>query len=140
MKTQSIVTAFIAFASLLLSTGSLRAEETLSLDQVPPVVIKTVPEAGATDVDFGPTEIRITYSKTMSPNTSFTLVKGKDGSLIKTSTPKLDADGRTFVLKIKLEPNTTYFYFANNQKYKNFRDTNGNSALPYQVIFSTKAK
>ena len=37
----------------------------ISLETAPPVVVKTIPAAGATDVEPGLTEIRVTYSKAM---------------------------------------------------------------------------
>ena len=39
--------------------------QTQSIESMPPVVIKTVPESGSKDVPVGETEIRVTFSKEM---------------------------------------------------------------------------
>jgi RNA polymerase sigma-70 factor (ECF subfamily) len=136
MKT--IFLALLASACLVLSVS---ATESISLKSQPPVVIKTFPEAGSADVAPGLIEIRITFSKQMQAQSfSFTCVNGKNQTVVETPNPKLEADGRTFVTQAKLEPDTTYAFTANTAKYKNFRDTDGNSALPYLVVFKTKAK
>jgi len=41
-------------------------------------------------------------------------------------------------MKVKLEPNKTYCYWLNSQKFTNFRDTSGHSAVPYLLVFQTK--
>ena len=46
--------------------GAAPGDEKLSIAGVPPVVVKTVPEAGATDVDPAITEIKVTFSKDMA--------------------------------------------------------------------------
>ncbi len=110
----------------------------VTLDSVPPVVVKTVPEAGTADVDPNLTEIKVTFSKDM-----------KDGGwswaqFTKESFPKMDskikylADKRTCVLPVKLEPGKTYALWVNTDKFANFKDTDGRSAVPYLLVFKTK--
>src|SRR5204863_369554 len=41
------------------------AEEEITVEAVPPVVVKTVPQAGTTNVDAKTTEIQVTFSKDM---------------------------------------------------------------------------
>ena len=92
--------------------GTAARADDVTLETVPPVVVKTVPEAGSGDVDPKLTEIKVTFSKDM-----------QDGSwswatLTKESFPKLDGkakylvDKRTCVLPVKLEPGKTYAIWA----------------------------
>jgi hypothetical protein len=56
----------VLFATMLMAGfGQEIIASDLSLESAPPVVIKTVPVAGATDVDPALAEIRVTYSKAM---------------------------------------------------------------------------
>jgi hypothetical protein len=112
--------------------------EDVTLESVPPVVVKTVPEAGAGDVDPKLTEIKVSFSKTMQDGTwswstlskeSFPKVDGK---------PKYLADKRTCVLPVKLEPGKTYSIWVNSEKFVNFKDADGRSAVPYLLVFKTK--
>ena len=114
------------------------ADDEVTLDSVPPVVVKTVPKAGTGEVDPKLTEIKVTFSKEM-----------QDGGwswvmLSKKSFPKLDgkpkylADKRTCVLPVKLEPGKTYAIWVNTGKFGNFKDAGGRSAVPYLLVFKTK--
>src|SRR5262245_2273084 len=123
--------------ALLLFAGPLRADE-VTLDSVPPVVVKTVPEAGAAAVDPKTTEIKVTFSKEMRDGTwswstlskeSFPQINGK---------PKYLEDKRTCVLPVKLEPGKTYSIWVNSEKYTSFKDPDGRSAVPYLLVFKTK--
>jgi Bacterial Ig-like domain len=117
--------------------GTARADD-VTLESVPPAVVKTVPEAGVGDVDPKLTEIKVTFSKEMQDGTwswsalseeSFPKVDGK---------PKYLADKRTCVLPVKLEPGKTYAIWINSEKFGNFKDANGRSAVPYLLVFKTK--
>lgn len=131
----------LSFALTVLTAnlaGSVAQAEDVTLEAVPPVVVKTVPEAGAADVDPGLTEIKVTFSKAM-----------QDGSwswstLSKESFPKLDGkpkyleDQRTCVVSVALEPGKTYAIWLNSPKFKNFKDAGGQPAVPYLLVFKTK--
>ena len=131
-----VIGIFVTLVSGLIGTVVLAGDVTL--DSVPPVVVKTVPQAGAADVDPKLTEIKVTFSKVM-----------KDGGwswamLSKESFPKMDgkpkylADKRTCVLPVKLEPGKTYAIWVNHEKFNNFKDTGGRPAVPYLLVFKTK--
>jgi len=134
MKRMAII--LITLMSGLLGAGS-RADD-VSLESVPPVVVKTVPEAGTADVDSKLTEIKVRFSKDMHDGT------WSWATLSKVSFPKLDgkpkylADKRTCVLPVKLEPGKTYALWVNSEMFKNFKDTEGRSAVPYLLVFNTK--
>jgi Sigma-70, region 4/Bacterial Ig-like domain len=106
---------------------------------LPPVVINIEPTVGASDVDPGLREIRVTFSKKMMDKT-WSWTEGK-----KYAVPKLDGtihyerDQRTCVMPVKLEPGKTYVLGINSERFRNFKDADGRPALPYLVVFHTKA-
>jgi RNA polymerase sigma-70 factor (ECF subfamily) len=107
-------------------------------DDLPPVVLAVVPKVGATNVDPGLKEIRVTFSKKMTDG-SWSWTEGT-----KYATPKLDgkihyeADERTCVMPVTLEPGKTYVLGVNSERFRNFKDQNGKPALPYLIVFRTK--
>jgi len=97
----------------------------VSLENVPPVVVKSVPEAGADGVDPKLTEIKVTFRKEM-----------QDGSwswamLCEDSFPKVDGkpmylrDKRTCLLPVKLGPGKTNAVWVNKGKFRHFKDADG---------------
>jgi hypothetical protein len=40
---------------------------------------------------------------------------------------------------VKLEPRKTYAIWLNSGNFGNFKDTSGNSAVPYLLVFETSA-
>ena len=97
--------------------GEVAADD-VTLDSVPPVVVKTIPAAGAADVDPKTTEIKVTFSKAMEDGNwswaihteaSFPKANGK---------PKYLADKRTCVLPVKLEPGKTYAVWVNRPRFR----------------------
>jgi RNA polymerase sigma-70 factor (ECF subfamily) len=130
------VTAVIAtlFCGLVAAAAG---NDDISLRSVPPVVVKTVPEAGADGVDPKLTEIKVTFSKDMEDGSwSWTTLSQKSFPKID-GKPKYLADKRTCVLPVKLEPAKTYAIWVNSQKFLNFKDTDGRSAVPYLLVFRT---
>jgi hypothetical protein len=114
------------------------ADNAQTVAGLPPVVVETRPVSGARDVEPGVAEIRVRFSKEMA-----------DGSWSwstawENSTPETighihyEPDQRTCVLKAKLEPDHTYAWWLNSDKFKNFTDLAGRPAVPYLLIFQTK--
>ena len=131
----------ILFATLALAALSLPlAAAEPSVDTMPPVVIKTVPEAGGTNVAPGVVEIKVTFSKPMRDQAwSWSSAwQGSEPEVVEK--PKYEADGKTCVIKVKLEPNKTYGYWLNSEKFKNFKDSAGRPAVPYLLAFKTTDK
>ena len=109
-----------------------------SLENAPPVVVKTVPESGKADVDASTTEIRVTYSKDMRDGSWSWSTWGQETYPKTTGKPHYEPDKRTCVLPVKLEAGHTYAIWLNSENFGNFRDTTGRSAVPYLLIFQTK--
>ncbi|MCF7732617.1 MAG: DUF3108 domain-containing protein [Akkermansiaceae bacterium] len=114
--------------------------ETVSLETAPPVVVKTVPVAGAAEVDPGVTELRVTYSKPMRDGSWSWSTWGEENYPATTGKPNYLADRRTCVLPVKLNPGKFYAIWLNSAKFKNFKDAAGHSAVPYLLTFTTAAK
>jgi hypothetical protein len=132
----------LAIVLAVLIVGSLRTgtrTDELSVESVPPVVVKTVPEAGTADVDPKRTEIEVTFSKDMHDGTWSWSTASKESFPKLDGKPKYLANKRTCVLPVKLEPGKTYGIWLNSQKFRNFKDSEGRSAVPYLLVFKTKA-
>jgi hypothetical protein len=105
---------------------------------VPPVVIQTVPESGADNVDPALTELRVTFSKPMQDGGwSWTILDAENFPETK-GAPSYLADGCTCVLPVKLKPGQLYATWINSAEHKNFTDTEGHPAMPYLLIFETR--
>lgn len=107
------------------------------LEEHPPVVVRTVPESGAKDIDPLLSEIRVTFSREMIDKSwSWVQIAPENFPEI-TGGPRYLGDKRTCVLDVKLKPGTTYIIWLNTQKFANFRDADGRPAQPYLLMFET---
>src|SRR5580693_1698446 len=134
MKRLAVI--FVTLGGYLIGTAA-RADD-VTLESVPPVVVKTVPEAGAGEVDPKLTEIKVTFSKDMQDGSWSWAMHSKESFPKLDGKPKYLADKRTCVLPVKLEPGKTYAIWVNSQEFGNFKDTDGRSAVPYLLVFKTK--
>jgi hypothetical protein len=125
---------------LLLASGPATAQNEVAptVDSVVPVIVKTVPAAGAADVASGVVEIKITFSKEMQDKSWSWTSAWKDSVPEFVGDPKYDSDHRTCVAKVKLEPGKTYGFWLNSPKFKGFKDVQGRPAVPYLFVFATK--
>lgn len=112
--------------------------EDFSLDTVPPVVVKTVPEAGKGDIDPALNEIKVTFSKRMLNGSWSWSTLSKTSFPKTTAEPRYEKDGRTCVLPVKLERGKIYAIWINSEKFQNFQDVNELPAIPYLLVFQTK--
>jgi len=132
-----LICSVLAVAAALFVLAMRAAEP--SLQSAPPVVVHTTPVAGATDVDPATTEIRVTFSKTMRDG-SWSWATAEQGAYPETpGKPRYMADGRTCVLPVRLAAGKTYAIWVNSGKFNNFRDSDGHSAVPYLLTFTTAA-
>ena len=125
-------------ASLVALVASSPRLDEVTLESVPAVVVKTVPEAGASDADPKLTEIKVTFSKDMMDGTWSWTTLSKESFPTIDGKPKYLADKRTCVLPVNLEPGKTYAIWINSAKFGNFKDADGRSAVPYLLVFKTK--
>jgi RNA polymerase sigma-70 factor (ECF subfamily) len=112
----------------------------VSVKTLPPVVVKTVPASGSTDVDPATAEIKATFSKDMTDE-SWSWAQIGDDTFPKSVGDKpihYEKDKRTCVFKVKLEPGKTYVIWVNSEKFANFKDADGHPAVPYLLAFQTK--
>ena len=108
-------------------------------DDLPPVVVDIEPKVGAKDVDPGLKEIRVTFSKKMRDKT-WSWTEGNVYAVPKLAgTIHYESGQRTCVMPVKLEPGKTYVLGINSERYRNFKDMEGRPALPYLVVFHTRA-
>jgi RNA polymerase sigma-70 factor (ECF subfamily) len=115
-----------------------KKDDSVSLAKAPPVVVRALPQSGAADVDATIAEIRVTYSKDMQDG-SWSWSTWGDGTFPQTTgKPRYDADRRTCILPVKLEPGHTYAIWLNSEKFGNFKDADGRKAVPYLLVFETK--
>lgn len=126
---------FVALVGGLVSAAA-QADD-VTLEAVPPVVVKTTPEAGTADVDPKLTEIKVTFSKDMLDGAWSWVTHSKDSFPKMDGKPKYLADKRTCVLPVKLEPGKTYALWLNSAKFTDFKDPDGRSAVPYLLVFRT---
>ena len=111
-----------------------------TVDLVPAVVVQTEPASGAGDVAAGVRDLRVRFSKTMTDQ-SWSWSEAWPGSVPELiGSPQYDAERRTCTVKAKLEPGRTYACWLNSERFTNFKDTNGNPAVPYLLIFQTQGK
>ena len=109
----------------------------ITLDFAPPVVVKTVPEAGADNVDPSLETIAVTFSKNMQDGSWSWVQMSKDSFPTMRGKPRYLKDGRTNVLDVTLKPNQTYAIWFNSDKFLNFKDEQGRAAVPYLLVFRT---
>ena len=137
MKTNTLLTTFLLGATCLFTTQLARAQ---TMDNFAPVVVKTVPEAGSKNVAPGEVEIRITFSKDMADQSWSWSNAWENSAPESVGKPHYEADHRTCVMKVKLEPGKTYGWWINSQKFHGFQDTQNHPAIPYLLTFKTADK
>ena len=105
----------------------------------PPVVVETYPVSNAIDVEPGVTEIRVRFSKPMTVDSWSWSGAWADSTPEFIGSPHYDVEARTCLVKARLEPGRTYAFWLNSQNFHGFADTRGRAALPYLLLFQTKA-
>ena len=126
----------VAAAALLAMVSPIFAAD-ISLEAAPPVVVRTEPVAGSTQVDPRTSEILATFSKPMQDGSWSWSTWGEENFPEIVGQPKYLPDGRTGVIKVKLQPDKFYAIWLNSDKFKNFKDTAGQPAVPYLLTFRT---
>jgi RNA polymerase sigma-70 factor (ECF subfamily) len=140
MTTDQVTAAAIAsIAVATLATNALAQKVTI--ESMPPSVVKTVPACGDTAVSASTTEIKVTFSKDMQTQQMWSWCMQSPTTFPDVTDPEgitYLSDKRTCVLPVKLKPGKTYVIWINTQKQNAFRDLKGNPAVPYLLVFETK--
>jgi len=109
----------------------------VSMEKLPPSVVKTVPRCGDTNVDPSLSEISVTFSKDMLDQ-AWSFAKNSGGSFPKLiGSPQYLGDKRTCVVKVALEPGKTYAIWINSEGFRHFQDSAKQPAVPYLLVFKT---
>lgn len=107
------------------------------MDACPPVVVRTLPEAGSERVPPGMAEIRVTFSREMTDGSWGWCDVWEHSMPEMMSDPRYLADHKTVVLKVRLEPGKTYGFWINNAANHGFQDTRRQPSVPYLLTFKT---
>jgi len=135
MNTKLLSTIVVVAVTCLLVTPCARCQ---TVDTVLPVVVKTSPQAGAKDVEPGEIEVKVTFSKEMMDGSWSWSSAWKDSEPQYVGKPRYLNDHKTCVVKVKVESGKTYGWWINSQKFVNFKDKQGRSAVPYLFVFQVK--
>ncbi|HEV8292226.1 MAG TPA: Ig-like domain-containing protein, partial [Tepidisphaeraceae bacterium] len=103
-----------------------------------PKVLKTVPENGKQDVDPATPELRVIFDQPMRTGGRSVVNSSRGVFPELVGPPRWEDNNKTFVWKMKLEPNTDYWLSINATRFTNFRNANGEPAVPYPIAFSTR--
>jgi RNA polymerase sigma-70 factor (ECF subfamily) len=134
-RTRRLIVPAIVLAATMTPA---RADEELTVASAPPVVVKTEPRAGASDVDPALKAIKVTFSKDMTDG-SWSWTTASPATEVKTTeNPSYDDDHRTCVLPVQLEAGKTYAVWVNSSRFQNFKDTDGRPAVPFLLVFETR--
>jgi RNA polymerase sigma-70 factor (ECF subfamily) len=124
---------------LLICLGFVQAQNKITVQSMPPVVVKTSPQAGDTNVDPALKEIKVTFSKDMMTQDMWSWVEVSKESFPQiVDKVKFLGDKRTCVAPVKLEPGKTYAIWFNSEKFNYFKDKDRNPAVPYLLVFQTR--
>ena len=85
-------------------------------------------------------EIKVTFSKEMRDGSWSWSTAWRDSAPELAGPPHYEADHKTCVVKARLEPNKTCGWWLNSQNFKNFKDAQGQPAVPYLFVFTTGGK
>ncbi len=111
----------------------------VSLETLPPSVVRTEPLCGDRTVDPSLSEISVTFSKDMKvTGHCWSWCSVQEGSFpqLAGDTEYLE-DNRTCVLHVVLEPEKTYAIWINVDQFQSFQDPEGHPAVPYLLAFRT---
>lgn len=121
---------------------SVSSTETEQKAETPwPVVVSTVPEIGATDVDPNLDEIRVTFDRDMDQRGYSWTQMGRDDESFPETDPRRKAkwlDARTCVLPVDLERGRFYRVGINHPKATNFKSVGGETAAFSVIRFATE--
>ena len=107
-------------------------------DSNPPNVVETFPVSGSTDVDPSTSEISVTFDEPMTDGSWSWAYTNKNQFPEMNGQPYYAPGHTKNILPVKLESNKEYEIWINSEKFGNFKDRAGNSAIPFRFVFKTK--
>lgn len=120
------------------SVAGAQDKADITVKTMSPSVVKTVPQAGDTEVDPSLKEITVTFSKDMLTDRMWAVCQISKETFPKTGNNiHYLQDKRTCVVPVELEPEKTYALWFNQGRFNSFRDTENNPAVPYLLVFRT---
>ena len=130
----TIVFVLTMFSSAIETVGS----EKVSFQDLPPVVVQTIPKSGATGVDPSLSEIKVTFSKEMRPRTWAIIEAPPAAYPDHVGDVEYLSGKKTWVIEVKLSPGKTYGIWLNQwDGISEFKDLAGRHAVPYLLLFET---
>lgn len=119
----------LAGAMVLMSALLVRAD--------PPRVVSASPDNGQTDVNPATKQLRIVFDQPMDPG-GWSIVGGGPNFPKLIGKPRW-VDDRTLVVDVQLKADQDYALSINNPTFTNFRNVQGEPAVPYPIAFTTAA-
>lgn len=102
-----------------------------------PRVVGMVPANGATDVDPGLTEMRITFDQPMQDG-NWAIVRSDADFPEIVGTPAYDAERKVLTVQVRLKPDTKYRLWLNRGQFDSFRSAEGIPLESVAVTFQTR--
>ena len=104
-----------------------------------PRLVSSWPSHGAQDVPAGEQTLVFEFSEPMARD-RMSVTTGNAGAAPEfIGAPAFSADGRTFRIRMRLQPGLTYVIGANSPNHSNFQSERGEPAAPVVIRFSTVA-
>ena len=133
----------LTLLSCLFALGVCAQEEPAFDPEMPPVVVKTFPAAGAKDVEAGLKEIRVTFDRPMQTENAWSWIiqrrLGVYPGVRGGPPPRWENGGRTCVLPVSLKPGVLYAVGVNSFRHTGFKGRAGKVAVPFVWVFKTAA-
>lgn len=104
-----------------------------------PKVISMTPPNGATDVDPGLKALVIRFDRPMTVG-SFSIVGGGPHFPEITRQVAYDSTGKVLTVPVKLEPEWSYEFWLNSDRFTNFRSRDGEPLAPIHMTFQTGSR
>ncbi|MFV1963943.1 MAG: M56 family metallopeptidase [Pirellulaceae bacterium] len=103
-----------------------------------PQIVALIPPNGATDVDPGLKELRVTFNLPMGGGFSWTGGGAHFPKIPAGQRPRWSEDHKTCVLPVELKPNWEYRLGLNSPSHKNFQSAGGVPLEPILYTFKTR--
>lgn len=108
-------------------------------EQLPPRVVSSTPEQGATDVDARLREITVNFDRPIAPG-EHSWVTYPDSGLYpgyQGGEVTLSEDRMTSTIRVRLSPATVYALGVNDLRYAGYKDIYGRCVVPFGLCFKT---